>query len=136
MSHYARTVESFYATALEGENANGRVKVPVDTAIKCVTLIAGGGYVFKAEIAGAWLNLRCFEDLPALTDKGRAFREAQGWPTLTPGRPAAASGPLDARIVVEVTNEQKAWCRKRAANRDEKLAEYVRRLLLEEGMPR
>lgn len=110
-------------------NGSGK-NLEVDTEIKNVKCV-DGGYRFDALIAGAWVSVLTTEDLPAFTDKGRAQRGA----TLKPGRPQEGSEPMAGLLAVRVSIEQRDYVRAKASIDGIEVSEYLRGLLIADGMP-
>lgn len=132
MSHYARIVQRLRVKSLSGASTF----LPPETEIKKVR-VEDGAFTFEALIEHGWCTVTTDEDLPAYTDRGRAQRTLlpSSTPTLKPGRPVRGVTVATRRLGVPLSAHQAAYVKMKADNIDESAAEYVRRLLIADGMP-
>jgi hypothetical protein len=114
------------------------VTLELGTQIKSVTL-QSGRFLFQAYVlfggGKGWIVLTTEEDLPAFTDKGREYRKRRIHATLHPGRPLIGEEHAVTPIAVRVSDAQKDWVKHRADQKKMAVSEYIRSLLVEEGMP-
>jgi len=133
MSHYARLIAPLTASTTGGEF---RGELPIATPVKHV-LCVDDGFLFHALRDGVWLELHTAEDLPAFTDRGRDQRgvHATRNATLGKGRPRLSSTTSTKRVVCKVTDTQYEHVERVSAQLDESVSTYVRKLLIQDGMP-
>jgi len=103
VSHYARIVEPLPISGPIGT----ALFLALNTEIKCVTVIRGGGYAFDARIGGRWCPMLTDVDLPAYTDLGREQRLESKPATLRRGRPLRSNITNTATITVRLRADQK-----------------------------
>lgn len=126
-----------YAILTEPLKASGAVDqkfslLPEGTEIRWISL-ENGVYRFDARVAGEWIDVVTVDDLPAYTDRGAAQR-ARGRPAkLRPGRPSESlTRPFGLRFSLA----QRDYVRECAKREGCKPSEWIRRVLIEQGMPR
>lgn len=134
MRKLAKLVEDINAVSTTGSLAG---KVRAGTPIKLVRLLENGSYEFTALWYGEWVTMQTTADLPAATDRGAAARAARASArvTLRAGRPTLSDEVATVRLVCKVTREQYGAVFRKAEAGGLTVPRYVRKLLVDDGMP-